>query len=85
MKCPTCKDVNLLLSDWQGIEIESCLDCRGVWLDRSKIYKIIECSAHQQPTLIGRDDFSLQKQGDNKDDYLNKKKNHKTVLSDFHF
>ncbi|MDO9110559.1 MAG: zf-TFIIB domain-containing protein [Desulfatirhabdiaceae bacterium] len=85
MKCPTCKDVNLLMSDWQGIEIECCLDCIGVWLDRSKIYKIIEYSAHQQPPAIGCNDFSCQKQGDDKDNYLNKRKNHKTVLSDFHF
>ena len=73
------------MSDWQGIEIECCLDCRGVWLDRSKINKIIECSAQQQPTSIGRDDFSRQKQGDKRVNYINKKKNHKTVLSDFHF
>jgi len=85
MKCPTCKNVNLLMSDWQSIEIGCCLYCLGVWLDRSKIHKIIEYSAHQQPLTIGRDDFSCQKQANDKGNCLNKQKNHKTVLSDFHF
>jgi len=85
MKCPTCKEVNLLMSDWQGFEIGCCLDCRGVWLDHSKINKIIEYSAHQQPPTMGLDVFSRQKQGDKRVNYLNKQKNHKTVLSDFHF
>jgi len=42
MKCPTCKDVNLAISDRQGIEIDYCPECRGVWLDRGELDKIIE-------------------------------------------
>lgn len=42
MKCPACKDVNLALSDRQGIEIDYCPECRGVWLDRGELDKIIE-------------------------------------------
>lgn len=41
MLCPVCK-VNLLLSDRQGIEIDYCPQCRGVWLDRGELDKIIE-------------------------------------------
>jgi len=41
MLCPVCK-VGLLLSDRQGIEIDYCPQCRGVWLDRGELDKIIE-------------------------------------------
>ena len=43
MKCPTCKDVTLNMSDRQGIEIDYCSECRGIWLDRGELGKIIEC------------------------------------------
>lgn len=41
MKCPNC-GVNLLMTDRNGIEIDYCPDCRGVWLDRGELDKIIE-------------------------------------------
>ncbi len=44
MKCPVCKDVNLVMSDRQGVEIDYCPECRGVWLDRGELDKIIERS-----------------------------------------
>lgn len=44
MQCPSCgKD--LIMSERQGIEIDFCLGCRGVWLDRGELDKIIERSA----------------------------------------
>ncbi|MFK8011626.1 MAG: zf-TFIIB domain-containing protein [Marinicellaceae bacterium] len=44
MKCPVCKSVNLLMSDKKGVEIDYCSECRGVWLDRGELDKIIERS-----------------------------------------
>jgi uncharacterized protein len=41
MKCPAC-DVTLVMTDRQGIEIDYCPQCRGVWLDRGELDKIIE-------------------------------------------
>ena len=43
MLCPVCK-VDLQISERQGIEIDYCPKCRGVWLDRSELDKIIERS-----------------------------------------
>lgn len=43
MKCPLC-NVDLLMSERQGIEIDYCPQCRGVWLDRGELDKIIERS-----------------------------------------
>lgn len=42
MKCPTCPDVALTMTDRQGIEIDYCPQCRGVWLDRGELDKLIE-------------------------------------------
>ena len=42
--CPTCR-VDLVMSERQGIEIDYCPRCRGVWLDRGELDKIIERSA----------------------------------------
>lgn len=44
MKCPVCTNTNLTMSERQGIEIDYCPDCRGVWLDRGELDKIIERS-----------------------------------------
>jgi len=49
MKCPTCPDSKLVMTDRQGIEIDYCPDCRGVWLDRGELDKIIERSADAAP------------------------------------
>lgn len=43
MKCPNC-NVALVMADRNGIEIDYCPDCRGIWLDRGELDKIIERS-----------------------------------------
>lgn len=48
MKCPNC-NVNLVMSERSGIEIDYCPDCRGVWLDRGELDKIIERSSRDTP------------------------------------
>ena len=42
--CPSCH-VALVMSERQGIEIDYCPQCRGIWLDRGELDKIIERSA----------------------------------------
>ena len=44
MNCPVCKDERLAISDKNGIEIDYCPRCRGIWLDRGELDKIIERS-----------------------------------------
>ena len=41
MNCPRCQ-VHLSISDRQGVEIDFCPQCRGVWLDRGELDKIVE-------------------------------------------
>ena len=42
MKCPVCKDATLLMSEKNGVEIDYCPECRGIWLDRGELDKIID-------------------------------------------
>ncbi len=48
MKCPVCPDSTLLMSDRQGVEIDYCPNCRGVWLDRGELDKLIQLSGRQE-------------------------------------
>ncbi len=43
MICPKCNN-NLMISNTQGVEIDHCPNCKGVWLDRGELEKIIERS-----------------------------------------
>lgn len=49
MNCPVCDGENLVMSERQGIEVDYCPKCRGVWLDRGELDKIIERSAPEKP------------------------------------
>ena len=44
MNCPVCSETSLVISERQGVEIDYCPKCRGVWLDRGELDKIIERS-----------------------------------------
>lgn len=44
MKCPNCAET-LVMTERQGVEIDYCPACRGVWLDKGELDKIIERSA----------------------------------------
>jgi hypothetical protein len=43
MLCPIC-NVDLLMFEKQGVEIDNCPKCRGIWLDRGELEKLIEKS-----------------------------------------
>lgn len=47
MKCPSCPASDLLMTERSGIEIDYCPQCRGVWLDRGELDKVIERSSRE--------------------------------------
>lgn len=51
MNCPNCS-TKLHMTERKGIEIDFCPDCRGVWLDRGELDKILEKS------LVEEQEFS---------------------------
>lgn len=58
MLCPVC-EMPLSMADRQGVEIDFCPKCRGVWLERGELDKIIERSA----TEIAPPTYSLDRRG----------------------
>ncbi|KUZ14420.1 hypothetical protein WI69_13025 [Burkholderia diffusa] len=69
MKCPVCKTPDLLMAERRSIEIDYCPTCRGVWLDRGELDKLIARETgdapprrderpvqHDAQALRGRDD-----------------------------
>ena len=45
MKCPSCPDTTLVMADRQGVEIDYCPACRGIWLDRGELDKLLDRAA----------------------------------------
>jgi len=56
MQCPV-DGAQLVMSDRNGVEIDYCPTCRGVWLDRGELDKIIERSVPAAAAPRGRDDY----------------------------
>ena len=69
MTCPTC-NVELRMTERQGVEIDYCPKCRGVWLDRGELDKIIEASAGRR----GGDDGDYRREDEHDDRRYGKKK-----------
>jgi Zn-finger nucleic acid-binding protein len=66
MICPSCKDNKVLIvTERIGIEIDYCTECRGVWLDRGELNKIIKRSQaeHLQEDIYNKE----------KEDFKNKR------------
>ena len=89
MKCPSCS-TELKMSKRQGIEIDYCPQCRGVWLDRGELDKIIERSASELNNPPQRHDNDRQHENEkydkerkhNEDDKYYKTRKRKSFLGD---
>jgi uncharacterized protein len=61
MKCPVCKTSDLLMAERRSVEIDYCPTCRGVWLDRGELDKLIALEANVPDTSVAprsrRDDY----------------------------
>lgn len=79
MKCPN-DNTTLVMTERNGVEIDYCPECRGVWLDRGELDKIIERSSQPiQSSSQGQSQRNYSKY-DNKDYQKPRKK--ESFLSD---
>ena len=67
MKCPSCEEV-LVMTERQGVEIDYCPKCRGVWLDKGELDKIIEKSTTAETSQNLKQQNEKRKQQDDQDD-----------------
>lgn len=61
MKCPVCSS-DLQIATRAGIEIDYCPTCRGVWLDRGELDKIIERHVQETQSLARGTPYSYPPQ-----------------------
>lgn len=50
MKCPKC-GYDLITGDWDGIQIDQCTHCHGIWFDAGEAEAVLK---HPQPNVLGR-------------------------------
>lgn len=62
MKCPI-DGTDLLITDRSGVEIDYCPQCRGVWLDRGELDKIIDRAAGIAPPSAVEQDLGWRDDG----------------------
>jgi Zn-finger nucleic acid-binding protein len=55
MRCPAGCDADLLLTERRGVEIDYCPRCRGIWLDRGELDKIIDRAAEEVDRIVERE------------------------------
>lgn len=92
MQCPACQNVTLIMSERSGIEIDYCNQCRGVWLDRGELDKIIDRNIAAAPINSSRANQPLSNQNNQPSPYSQyhpqsyqghyKQKKHKSFLSE---
>lgn len=84
MKCPVCNDTQLMMSEKSGVEIDYCPSCRGVWLDRGELDKILSRAVDANPAApripnqippAPRQDYRYDDDDDYRRGYKKKKKN----------
>ena len=85
MKCPNC-NLDLVMTDRSGIEIDYCPQCRGIWLDRGELDKIIERSTEHVPARPSgyQEGYGSSERdyGSRESDYRYKKKKKESFLGD---
>ena len=85
MKCPI-DGAELVMTDRSGVEIDYCPQCRGVWLDRGELDKIIDRSAAAAPPPApeSRPSRDEHRRYDDDDDhrYSRRKKRRSSFLDD---
>jgi len=79
MQCPI-DGTQLVMTDRSGVEIDYCPQCRGVWLDRGELDKIIERSSSQSAPRVGAHLHSSGQDRDHSRPY--KKKRREGFLSE---
>ncbi|WP_257928244.1 putative transcriptional regulator (zinc finger domain) [Campylobacter lari] len=74
MNCPVCVNTDLLMSERNGVEIDYCPKCRGVWLDRGELDKIIERNSSQSTQQPQQQNYNQQANYHHNNGYKYKKK-----------
>lgn len=76
MKCPNCPDSTLVMTDRQNVEIDYCPACRGIWLDRGELDKLLEKAAAASPPAASAPAARERPRHDHDDDEYRRGQSH---------
>ena len=76
MKCPTCANSVLVMAERQGVEIDYCPTCRGVWLDRGELDKLLAVSATREAAQPARSEHVSSRRPDFEDSDYKRRSGH---------
>lgn len=85
MCCPKC-GLGLLKTERQGVEMDYCPSCRGVWLDRGELDKVMEKTAALAPAVSSSSPVSImggaqaRPHGGHRDDKRHSRRDHRSFL-----
>lgn len=74
LRCPNCT-TEMMLSNKNGVEIDHCPRCRGVWLDRGELEKITSMQNRYDDDHYQK--YHYGKEYDDDDDYYHRRKHKK--------
>ena len=74
LSCPNCT-TEMMLSNKNGVEIDHCPRCRGVWLDRGELEKLTSMQNRYDDDHYKK--YHYGKEYDDDDDYYRKRKHKK--------
>ena len=81
MKCPNCNET-LLMTERNQIEIDYCPSCRGVWLDKGELDKMLEYADQNIPYLQQEKPYGFPLKQQPSNPHYNKYRKKKSFLGD---
>lgn len=81
MNCPVC-NAELRMAERQGVEIDYCVKCRGVWLDRGELDKIIKRSVDWDDNHYREREHQVARPDHGQDGYPYNKRNRRSRLGE---
>lgn len=82
MRCPVCDEAILVVADREGIEVDYCPDCRGVWLDRGELDKIVARSREEDEPGSRRPPESIERHREQREQHLASQRRNSTRLAE---
>jgi Zn-finger nucleic acid-binding protein len=82
MKCPNCNET-LLMTQRSNVEIDYCPNCRGIWLDKGELDKLLEYDENRGGSEHRRHDDDHRDHRGHYDDRHKYPKKKKGFLGDF--
>jgi Zn-finger nucleic acid-binding protein len=56
MNCPKCKELTLAAATLDGVEVDTCSECKGVWFDKAELPELLGKKTQRVEPIMGGED-----------------------------